>query len=416
MAMLIACRDCAAIQQLPPPPKPGRLECRNCGRVLESTVGRSLDGALACSITTLLLLFPASFLSGLTVHIAGVTQSTRLFSGILELWREGWPLTAIALGLFGIVLPFARFALLSATLAAIRSGVRGPWVGTAFRHCETLDLWAMSDVLLIGAGIGYGRVASQTRVDVDVGGWCLVAAAMMTMLTRATLERRAVWRRLETPPSEAGPDSVACASCELVLPPELEGRRCPRCTAPVHRRQPRALTRCAALTAATWVLAPIAYGYPMSQFWRAGVPKSHTVIDGILLLFQNGFWFFGVVIFLVSVVFPFTKLVGLTWFLLSIRRGWSGRPRLKTELYRFVDDVGRWSVLDPFTVMVFTPMVQLGQLGHFRIMGGAEAFLATVVLSMLAARALDPRLMWDVARPGAAASVGPSAARAAVAP
>ncbi|MBV8615470.1 MAG: paraquat-inducible protein A, partial [Acetobacteraceae bacterium] len=219
-----------------------------------------------------------------------------------------------------------------------------------------------------------------------------------------------------TPPSEAGPDSVACASCELVLPPGLEGQRCPRCTAPIHRRQPRAFTRCTALTAATWVLAPIAYGYPMSQFWRAGVPKSHTVIDGVLLLFQNGFWFFGVVIFLVSVVFPFTKLVGLTWFLLSIRRGWSGRPRLKTELYRFVDDVGRWSVLDPFTVMVFTPMVQLGQLGHFKIMGGSEAFLATVVLSMLAARALDPRLIWDVATPGAAASVGPPGARAAVAP
>jgi hypothetical protein len=109
-------------------------------------------------------------------------------------------------------------------------------------------------------------------------------------------------------------------------------------------------------------------------------------------------------------------LVGLTWFLLSIRRGWSGRPRLKAELYRFVDDVGRWSVLDPFTVMVFTPMVQLGQLGHFRIMGGVEAFLATVALSMLAARALDPRLIWDVAGPGVAASVGPSAARAAAAP
>jgi hypothetical protein len=32
----------------------------------------------------------------------------------------------------------------------------------------------MSDVLLVGAGIGYGPVASQTQVDVDAGGWCVV--------------------------------------------------------------------------------------------------------------------------------------------------------------------------------------------------------------------------------------------------
>lgn len=143
---------------------------------------------------------------------------------------------------------------------------------------------------------------------------------------------------------------------------------------------------------------PIAYGFPMSEFWKAGIPESHTVIDGIRMLFQHGFWYFGVIIFFVSVVFPFTKVVALTWFMLGVRRGWSGRLRFKTDLYRFVDEIGRWSVLDPFTVMVFLPMIQLGQLGHFEAMGGCEAFLATVVLSMIAARVFDPRLMWDVAK------------------
>ena len=94
---------------------------------------------------------------------------------------------------------------------------------------------------------------------------------------------------------------------------------------------------------------------------------------------MHGFWYFGVVIFFVSVIFPLTKLASLAWFLISIRRGSSWRLRAKTKLYRFVDEIGRWSTLDPFTVMIFSPVIQLGQLAHFDFMGGAAAFLATVV-------------------------------------
>ena len=164
--------------------------------MLERTAGRSLDVALACALATLLLLVPANFMSVMTVHLAGITSSTHLASGLVTSWRQGWPVLAIVLGLQGVVLPFVRFGLLAATLAAIRFGVRDRWVGPAFRLCQKLDLWAMADVLLIGAGIGYGRVGSQIPVHIDAGGWCFVAAALMTMVTRASLERRAVWRRV----------------------------------------------------------------------------------------------------------------------------------------------------------------------------------------------------------------------------
>ncbi|MBV8457709.1 MAG: paraquat-inducible protein A [Acetobacteraceae bacterium] len=397
MNPLIACRDCAAIWRLPPLPEKGRLECWNCARILERSTGCDLDGPLACSLTTFLLLFPANCLSLMTVHIGSILQSTHLFSGVVISWQQGLQFAAVVLAVCGIILPFIRFGLLSITLTAIRWGVREAWVGTAFRYTEQLDLWAMSDVLLVGAGIGYGRVASQTQVDIDAGGWCVVGAALMTMITRASLDRQAVWRCLETPARNAGAEAVACTSCDLVLPAELEGQCCPRCTARIHRRRPHAVQQCAALTAAAVVLAPVAYVYPMSQFWKAGTPMTSNIMDGIKMLFGHGYWYFGVMILLVSVILPLTKLLGLTWFLLSIRFGWSQHLRFKTGFYRFIDEVGRWSLLDPFTVMTFTPMITLGQLAHFNAMIGTDAFLAMVVLSMFASHTLDPRLMWDVA-------------------
>jgi paraquat-inducible protein A len=110
--------------------------------------------------------------------------------------------------------------------------------------------------------------------------------------------------------------------------------------------------------------------------------KTRNIMDGIKMLFGHGYWYFGVMILLVSVILPLTKLLGLTWFLLSIHFGWSQHLRFKTGFYRFIDKVGRWSLLDPFTVRTFTPMIILGQLAHFNAMIGTDAFLAMVVLLM----------------------------------
>ena len=256
----------------------------------------------------------------------------------------------------------------------------------------------MSDVLLIGGGIGYGRVGAQIPVRIDAGGWCFVAAALMTMVTRASLERRAVWRAIHGPGEYKGSDAVGCASCELVLPPSALGQPCPRCAARVERRRPHSVSQTLALLLATGLLTPLAYGQPMSEIWEAGTVHPHGILNGIALLFQSGFWHSGIIICLVSVVFPLTKIGALSWFIFSIWRGSTAKLRRKTQLYRFIDEIGRWSTLDPFTVIIFAPMIQIQQLVHINVMGGTLAFLATVIFSMLAARAFDARLMWDVAR------------------
>ena len=107
------------------PPGPGRLECCACGRVLESQVGRSLDGALACSMATLLLLVPAYLMPVMTVRFAGLNISTHLVAGVGTAWHQGWFLLGAILALLAVILPLARFSLLTATLLAIRWGHQG---------------------------------------------------------------------------------------------------------------------------------------------------------------------------------------------------------------------------------------------------------------------------------------------------
>lgn len=396
--MLIACPDCATIQTMPSPPASGTIVCRRCDRVLERTAGRSLEATLALATATLLLLFPANLLPFFTVHLAGVSTTTRLASGCATMWMQGWWLMALYCGLSGMVLPFLRTGLLIAALGAIAMQLRGRWIGRVFRWAEELDSWAMADLLLFSGALGYGRVASSIPVRIDTGAWCLIGAAFLTMLTRTTIDRARIWRRIAPPPKQAGSDALCCTICDLIVPGWMEGARCPRCATRLYRRKPLALARAAALVAAGYLLLPIANFYPATTLWEFGIKHPHTIFDGVRLLFVSGYAPVAVMVFFSSIVFPVVKLAGLTWFFASINARSDRWLRAKSKLYRSIDTLGRWSFIDPFSVLIYVPLVQFGQVSHIQVGSAVSAFVAVVVTSMFASRLFDPRLMWDAAQ------------------
>lgn len=402
--MTIACPDCGTVQTIPPLVGGGRALCRRCHRVLERASGRSVDAALALGAATLLLLFPANLATLLTISAVGITRSTRLGSGVIAMYHEGYPLLAIVVGLQGVVLPFLRFGLLSAALAAVRLRIVGRWTGRAFRWAERLDLWAMPDVFLIGAGVGYSRVVPFVPVRIGGGGWCLIAAALLSMLTRASLDRRAVWRMIAPPPTlPADPPRplLACTECDLPVPSAVPGVPCPRCGAVLWPRKPFALMRATALVAAGAALYPMANYFPMSVQDQLGTVHGHTIATGVLELIGAGLWPLAILIFCVSIATPMLKLIGMSWLIWSAHRRSARRLVAKSRLYRAIEEVDRWSNIDVFTIAIFVPLFQLDSFVHVRAGIGAPAFLAVIVLTMFAVRMFDPRLLWDAAEPRA---------------
>jgi paraquat-inducible protein A len=333
------------------------------------------------------------------LHVLGHDHSSRLISGAFGLWYEGWALPAIFVALQGVILPFLRFGLLVAALASIRFGIHHRWTGIAFRWSEHLDAWSMADVFLFGAAIGYSRVAVYIPVTIGIGGWCLIASATLTMITRASLDRQAVWRMIARPESPLSGPRIACIECDLVLPEHDIGRRCPRCAVRLRRRKPYALMRTAALIAAGYPLYLVANYYPMSLQDQLGKVSQQTISYGVYMLLKAGLWPLAAVIFTASILIPLIKLIGMSWLLWSVHHGAHRGLVFKARLYRFIEAIGRWSNIDIFTIVIFLPVMQIGGLVSVSAGMGAPAFLAVIVLTMLAARAFDPRLLWDHARP-----------------
>lgn len=396
---VVGCRWCGLVQCLPDKTGVGTLHCRQCDAPLENMVGRSVDSALACAAVTLVLLLPAMLCPLMQVSLLGTVNFSTIRAGLGGVWLEGWPLVAIVLGIELVIMPLLRFSSLVVILSMVRMGRRARWLGPAFRISEAFDEWAMIDVFLIGCIIGYSRVAPFLPVHIGAGGYCVIAAAFMTMITRATMERRAIWREIgpeaSTPP---GHDAITCTSCDHIAPATHEGKKCLRCGARLWRERPSSASRTLALTAAGFIFYPIAYLYPMEIDVRAGTTHPHSILTGIVELFQAGLWPLGVLIFVASVAIPLFKLFAISWVLLSSYRHSTSYLRLKSRLCRIITVIGRWSHIDVYTVAVFLPLLHLTGLLSINVADGLPAFLAVVILTMWASNALDPRRIWNAAQ------------------
>jgi paraquat-inducible protein A len=397
----IACPDCGTLEEIPRLLRRDTAVCIRCQSDLEKTNGRSIGAALACSLATLLLLVPVNVLPLLRMDLFGMHSQNITAAGVAQLWGRGWILLAGLSALFVILFPFLRFGLLSAVLAALRLGRRPSWLGTAFRWSIWLDPWAMIDVYLLAGCVGYYRLINidQARVTIELGGACFIAAAFLTMLSRATLDTRTVWRAIggETHAPRGDP-MLGCTTCDLVQPLSREGRRCPRCGAKLRARKLDAARWTAALLIAALVLIFPANIYPMNISDHLGQQVDYTIMTGVQDLFKAHLYPLGVLIFCTSILFPAAKIFALGWCVLSVWRGSRMRLVTKTKVLRVIAEMGRWSKTDPFAIVFFVPLVRFGSLGSEDAGWGATAFMMMTFLTMVASVTFDPRLMWDVAQ------------------
>jgi len=147
---------------------------------------------------------------------------------------------------------------------------------------------------------------------------------------------------------------------------------------------------------------------------RFGAGEPSTILGGVQELLDIGMWPLAALVFFASVAVPVLKLIGLGTLLISTHTGTGWALHDRTVLYRIVDAIGRWSMIDIFMESILVGLVQFGRLASVYPGPGAVAFAAVVILTMLAARSFDPRLMWDSARTRAeaiqAATTGATAA------
>ena len=190
---------------------------------------------------------------------------------------------------------------------------------------------------------------------------------------------------------------VSCETCELVSRPAAAGAPgyCLRCGAGLAWRRHRSLQYTWALVIAAAICYVPANVLPVLTTYALGSAEPDTIMGGVMLLYNTGSWPLALIVLVASVMVPLGKLAALTYLLVAVQHGPIGVSREQTRLYRMVQFIGRWSMLDVFVDTFTVALVQLQPLMSVAPCPGVLFFAAVVVLTMMAAETFDPRLVWD---------------------
>jgi len=195
--------------------------------------------------------------------------------------------------------------------------------------------------------------------------------------------------------AEAG--LVSCETCSLLSRPASmdEPGYCPRCGAELASRHHHSIQYTWALVIAAAICYIPANALPVLSTTTLGSTDSDTIMGGVVFLYTSGSWPLALIVLIASVMVPLGKLVALMYLLISVQRGSIKNNHERTRMYRMVEIVGRWSMLDVFVDTFTVALVQLSPLMFVQPGPGVVFFAAVVVLTMIAAASFDPRLIWD---------------------
>ncbi len=211
---------------------------------------------------------------------------------------------------------------------------------------------------------------------------------------------------MSTAPNAAELGIVACHACGLVsrMKPEAEGLHCPRCHAPLHQRKRNSIHRTWAFLIAAIILYIPANLLPIMRTATFFDEQDDTILSGVVVLWRAGSWDLAIIVFVASIVVPVLKIGVLMLLLVTVqmRSRWCQAERAR--LYRIVEFVGHWSMLDVFVVALLVALVHFKSFAEVLPGGGAVAFAAVVILTMLASLSFDPRLIWDEPDPSTSES------------
>lgn len=175
--------------------------------------------------------------------------------------------------------------------------------------------------------------------------------------------------------------------------------RCTRCDSPLHTRKTRSLERTLAYLIAASILYIPANVLPMTITESILGRQQDTIMSGVIYFWKSGDYFVSSVIFIASIFIPLLKLVILALLLSAVHLQASKKIHLSPKhcsiMYRVVEFIGRWSMIDVFVVAMLAALIQIQSLATILAGTGAVAFGAVVVLTMLASLSFDPRIIWD---------------------
>ena len=415
----VACPECDLQQVIPALPAGGRASCVRCHATIARNPVDPIDRPLALAVAAAIVFLIANLAPLMSLSVAGREATTTILGGAQQTWLQGSPATAVAVAVCAVIAPGSYIAFMLAVLAAARRPPAPRWVGRLLSLATTVHPWSMNEVMLLGILVALIKIAQLATVTPGIGMYATGLLVVLLAALGSTFDSHAIWCRTTwadgtLPPlaphawrgtpatrqrARAWPQAAlaSCTTCGLLCVPAPAGQtgHCPRCGATLTGHRHGSIQTTWALVIAAAILYIPANALPVLTTTALGTTESDTIIGGVAFLYASGSWPLAAIVLIASVVVPLGKLVALAYLLLTVQRGSVKNNHDRSRLYRLVEFVGRWSMLDVFVDAFIVALVQLAPLMSVAPGPGVVYFMAVVVLTMFAAHSFDQRLIWN---------------------
>jgi paraquat-inducible protein A len=275
----------------------------------------------------------------------------------------------------------------------------------------------MIEVLVLAMLVALVKLQHIADVVPGVGIGAFVALMVLLAAATAAFSGPEIWARIDSHPAHASISHAgwststgttaaraglaACQLCGLLSQRHAHAPTgtCSHCGAVLHLRKPDSLARTWAFLVAAAVLYMPAVLLPVMMTSTLFGAQSDTILSGVVFLWNSGSWSLAVIVFIASVLVPILKILSLAFLAWTTQLRSPLNARRRTRIYRLVEFVGRWSMLDIYVITILVAFVQIGEVATIDAGPGAIAFGAVIVLTMFAALSFDPRLIWDAVEP-----------------
>lgn len=398
---LALCPHCDLVQHLPELQPGEEAACVRCGHHLDACHIESVMRPMLYAGSALFMLLLANLFPFVSMFAAGNSSEMNFFDTSSVLFQQHQQWLAILVWLFIQAVPAAcMLAIIYLKLGMLYRLPARTWVA---RVLYMLKPWSMVDIFLMGLIISFVKLVADADISLGPSFWAFCLFCLLHLRAFQVIDRRELWSKIAPNPkpqlaAHAGKSGLAqnlklCKVCTAMVP--VTQTHCSRCHTKVPLRRKTSVQNTLALLLAATLLYIPANLLPIMRTVSFGETIDSTIISGLLLMWQDGAYPVAIIILIASVLVPVAKIIIMFWLCYLTRLPLAQRQRYSTQIYRLVDWVGRWSMVDVLVVAIMAALVRFDLLMSVYPGIGALVFAAVVILTMLAALSFDPRLLWD---------------------
>lgn len=368
----IECQDCLAPFVLPPLKQGQTARCPHCSAHVTTLRDRAFDRARAFGLTALVFLFLALCFDFLAINAGGQDRSISLIQNFQVLNDQGYSLLALIQVATLVAIPAAVLCGLLYLLTFKHPDTLPKTTAQVFRWTFLLLPWAMAEIFLISLLVSIIKLSSQAELSLGLAFYHYLVFSLCFIACVMFVDRYQLASTLFPQKATASPSSGSTLS---------------------QRDKSLSLQRTWALIITAALLYIPANLLPIMHTQLPGDSRDNTIIGGIIRLWESGSYPVAIVIFIASVFVPLIKLFILAWLNYTVQTGSTGLLKERLLSYRFIEFIGRWSMVDVFVVAILAGLVQLGSLMNVTPGPAIIVFFAVVVVTIFATNSFKPQLI-----------------------